>query len=70
MNFKIAEINLKYFSVLQVLNFKHSRSYGLNFKYSETEKDKEFTGKLGVYLVYILYIVIQFTKYSIKSTNS
>ncbi len=34
-------MNSKDFSVLQSLNFKHSLSYGWNFKSSKTGKDEE-----------------------------
>ncbi|MEA3505457.1 MAG: hypothetical protein U9R32_09750 [Bacteroidota bacterium] len=47
----MADINSKYFSVLQSSNFKHSSSYGSNFKCGKTGKDEEFIGHFDVQLV-------------------
>ncbi|MEA3505354.1 MAG: PCMD domain-containing protein, partial [Bacteroidota bacterium] len=64
MNFKIADINSKYFSVLQSSNFKHSNSYGSNFKCGKTGKDKGFIGYFNVQLVLIttLFLVTILTQ--------
>ncbi|MEA3503597.1 MAG: hypothetical protein U9R32_00145 [Bacteroidota bacterium] len=51
LNFKMADINSKYFSVLQFSNFQHSSSYGSNLKCAKTGKDEEFIGHFDVQFV-------------------
>ncbi|MEA3504037.1 MAG: hypothetical protein U9R32_02420, partial [Bacteroidota bacterium] len=64
----MADINSKYFSVLQSSNFKHSSSYGSNLKCGKTGKDEEFIGHFEIQLVlapqyHPFFVMLQYFHY-------